>query len=169
MKALLSEYNPAGFRLVADSAIGRNGQPWFVPDFGSGWRWKVMLAVRIGRLGKCIASKFARRYFDAMTLLFVPDCDAPEAPVLLGCMDGAIVCGEWSELADVVSVDGVGAADFGSFGFENFAALVSRCITLKTGDLLAIDLPEVIWHEAVANSRVAALLNGQRALAFNIK
>ncbi|MDE5901251.1 MAG: hypothetical protein K2H33_07855 [Muribaculaceae bacterium] len=169
MKALICDCNPAGFRMVADSAIGRNGQPWFVPDFGSAWRWKVMVAVRIGRLGKCIAPKFARRYFDSMTLLFVPECDAPEASVLLGCMDGAAVCGSWVDITESVRVDSAESVGFHEFGFEALAALVSRCVTLKTGDLLAVDLPDVVWRDALAGCRVNSLLNGTPVLSFNIK
>lgn len=169
MKALLADNNPAGFRMVADSAFGRNGQPWFMPEFGTGWRWRVMLAVRIGRLGKCIAPKFARRYFDAMTLMFVPVCDAPEAPVLLGCMDGAAVCGNWLEISDELTVGDGPAIDFGSLGFEDFAALASNYVTLKTGDVLAIDLPGAQWREAAVNTRVTASLCGRDVLSFNIK
>lgn len=50
-------------RLIADSALNRNRLPVFIPDFArEGWSAEVLPAVRIGRLGKFISARFARRY-----------------------------------------------------------------------------------------------------------
>lgn len=157
--------------MVADSALGRDGQPWFVPDFGSQWRWKVMLAVRVSRLGKSISEKFAMRYVDAMTLLFVPECDDDAAPVLLGCMDGGAVPGQWQPLPDgndIVTVNDA-TISLSTLKLNQFVALTSRHTTLKTGDILALEIPGAENHAALQNSKVNLTLNGKPALTFNIK
>ncbi len=47
---------------IPDSSILRSGQPFFLPDFSTEFRAFPSLAIRIGRLGKGIAEKFAARY-----------------------------------------------------------------------------------------------------------
>lgn len=168
MKALIETDNPAGFRMIADSAFGRNGQPWFVPDFGTEWQWRPMLAFRVSRLGKCVAPKFASRYYDAMTLMFVPRCEAPEADVLLGCMDGGAIVGNWIELTDTIDIDGLGLS-LSNFAIDDFLARVSRHTTLKTGDILALEIPEAAPETASLNRRVEMKLNEKTVLGFNIK
>ena len=81
--------------VLADSAANRNNRPMFVPDFArEGWVVEVLPAVRIGRLGKFIAPRFAHRYIQDILLtafLHQPDGD-PVAP--LACLfDGALTLG----------------------------------------------------------------------------
>ena len=54
--------------IIPDSAIIRDGKPFFVPNFSSRWKYEAMVAFRSMRLGKNIAPKFAHRYYDAFTL-----------------------------------------------------------------------------------------------------
>ena len=82
--------------VLADSAANRNNRPMFVPDFArEGWVVEVLPAVRIGRLGKFIAPRFAPRYIQDILLtafLHQPDGD-PVAP--LACLfDGALTLGD---------------------------------------------------------------------------
>lgn len=168
MKALIEAENPAGFRMIADSAFGRNGQPWFVPDFGSQWRWRLMLAFRVSRLGKCVAPRFAGRYYDALTLMYVPWCDAPEADVLLGCMDGGAVAGNWIALPDTIEINGE-SMSLSDFDIDHFLAKVSQYTTLKTGDILALEIKGSEYQPIEINNRVEASINGETVLGFNIK
>lgn len=48
--------------VVADSAISNSGKPFFIPD-GEKVEAALGMAVRISRLGKSIAPRFARRYY----------------------------------------------------------------------------------------------------------
>lgn len=141
-------------RVLPDSALGRNRQPWFVPDFGDNWRASTAMAVRIGRLGKGVRLKFARRYFDAMTLLWVPETDGVECAVL-DCMDGAAVPGEWLPIPDDADLN----------EFERMLERVTRFCTVKTGDILCI-----LTQDATAlDATVDCELNGNNALHFNVK
>jgi acylpyruvate hydrolase len=51
-----------------DSAILRNNQPFFIPDFANEFHHEVEILVRINRLGKNIAPEFANRYYDEIGL-----------------------------------------------------------------------------------------------------
>lgn len=51
-----------------DSAILKDGKPFFIPDFSNEIHYETELVVRINRLGKNIASRFADRYYDAVTV-----------------------------------------------------------------------------------------------------
>lgn len=53
---------------MPDSSILRTGNPFFVPDFDNEFVAFPSLCLRIGRLGKSIAPRFAYRYFDSWTM-----------------------------------------------------------------------------------------------------
>ena len=55
---------------MADSSVLYTGRPLFIHDFASGFMAAPSIVVRMGRLGKCIAPKFAHRYWDAFTAAF---------------------------------------------------------------------------------------------------
>ena len=52
----------------ADSALLKDGKPFFIPDFMGRIDYETEIVVRISRLGKGIPEKFAHRYYDAVTV-----------------------------------------------------------------------------------------------------
>lgn len=46
----------------------RDGKPFFIPDFSSEIHYETELVVKINRLGKNIAEKFAHRYYEEVTV-----------------------------------------------------------------------------------------------------
>lgn len=152
MKILLRDDN-GHMRTIADSAVARNGQPWFVPDFGENWRWRQALAFRVSKLGKNVSAGFADRYIDAMTLLWVAEADKCPA---LDYMDGAVVCGRWmtvDELPQDIVIDMV---------------TVTEYATIKNGDIFAKILPK----QAVKiepDTHISLTLKNQEVLKFNLK
>ena len=54
--------------LKPDSAILKDGKPFFIPDFSNEVHYETEVVVRICRLGKNIAPRFAHRYYDAVTV-----------------------------------------------------------------------------------------------------
>ena len=54
--------------LKPDSALLKDGKPMFIPDFMGRVDYETELVVRICRLGKTIPQRFARRYYDAVTV-----------------------------------------------------------------------------------------------------
>ena len=54
--------------MKSDSAVLKNGKPFFIPDNMGRIEYETEVVVRICRLGKCIPQKFAHRYYDAYTV-----------------------------------------------------------------------------------------------------
>lgn len=51
-----------------DSALLRNNDPFYIPDFANEFHYECELVFRIHKLGKNIDEKFANRYYDAIGL-----------------------------------------------------------------------------------------------------
>lgn len=97
-------------QLIADSAIGRNNHPVFLPDFitadPGAWVVEVMPAVQIGRLGKFIRPKFATRHISAILLAgwVRPATADSTAPITL-LFDGALTRGVEVPLNEIFPAD----------------------------------------------------------------
>ncbi len=52
----------------ADSSLLKDGKPFFIPDFSSEVHYETEIVVRIDRLGKNIAERFAHRYYSEVTV-----------------------------------------------------------------------------------------------------
>jgi len=63
MKILLLTPEENAVLSIPDSAIVKNGNPFFIPDFDPEFRAYFFLAVKICRLGKSISPRFAHRYY----------------------------------------------------------------------------------------------------------
>lgn len=136
--------------VVPDSAIGRDSQPWFLPDFGLNWRGYEAAAMRVGRLGKGISPKFAERYVDAISTIWVAEADRCPA---LDFMDGRVVTGKWLPIEPTADLQAL----------LPLLVEASRYATLKTGDIIARVRPDSC-HSLTANQRIK-----NDCLAFNIK
>ena len=90
--------------LMADSSVLYSGRPFFVHDFAREFVAAPSIVVRMGRLGKCVASKFAHRYWDALTAGFNVqarhDCDAG-LDALDRAFDGAAIVGDWVPVSSI--------------------------------------------------------------------
>lgn len=51
-----------------DSALLKDNKPFFIPDFSNNIHYELEVVVRINRLGKNIAERFAHRYYDELTV-----------------------------------------------------------------------------------------------------
>lgn len=155
MKTLIFNTDGA-IRVIADSALGRNRQPWFIPEFGENWRWYVAPAVRISRLGKGIRPEFADRYVSERTLIWITEADDNAAS---GFMDGAAVAGDW------VSVGENGLSDTERHAVSS----VSRYCTLKQGDIIVTETERAPRTPLKINDKIQIDFGGKIILEFNIK
>ena len=182
-------------RLVADSAVNRNDRPVFVPDFaaGTGWVVEIMPAIQIGRLGKFISPRFARRYISGVMLAaFLHPADEHEVNILEAVFDGALTAGVlFQDVVEEFAEDGLkieacsrrlrslGEADagaecleadlsWGELHAEDTVALLSRFCTLKSGDLILPASSGVAFPVATDVS-LSARLNGRDALKLRLK
>lgn len=173
--------------LIADSAINRNRHPVFIPDFAAeGWILDILPAIRISRLGKFIAPRFADRYIDALTLcaLLRPRVNdaTPSSP---GFFDCALTIGEFrcynkeeqlsirvesEPLKGAQGETGVSeiAIPAAALQAEELIARASIYCTLKSGDLilpgtLGLTLP------ATFNHSLRATINDLPSLSTRLK
>ncbi|MCM1449290.1 MAG: hypothetical protein NC082_03030 [Clostridiales bacterium] len=89
--------------LLTDSSMSRNHRPLFIPPHHEKWTMTLAPAFRISRLGKCIAPRFAHRYYDAVSLIArLRPADIPSTGLLSSAIDSAFdsatVVGEWIRL-----------------------------------------------------------------------
>ena len=101
MKLLCVEYNDKSdetFVPVGDNALLRNNDDFYLPAFANGEISGVLqLVLRVSKIGKCVAERFASRYYDAVGLgiRFQADALANElkrkdmSPILASAFDSS--------------------------------------------------------------------------------
>ena len=171
-----------------DSSILKNGKPFFLPDFLGRVEYEAEIVVRISNLGKNIPTRFAHRYYDAVTVGI--DFTAREwqrkliaegAPWELSKgFDGAATLGEFvptegldvSNLSFRLDIDGRTVQNSNSskmlFSIDEIINYVSKYCTLRTGDLIFTGTPAGVGAVAIDN-HLQGSLQGQKVLDFYIR
>lgn len=158
----------------ADSAMGRDVMPLFVPD--GHWYGRLALAYRIGRLGKNISPKFATRYLEGVgpVVLMLPGtCEKPEIIMPYHViMDSAVTTGQFEAFEDKpldICVNGECQYAIASHQPAIDALVeITRWATVKTGDLIVPPQP-VVDIELEPNSYITASVNSQELLKVKVK
>ena len=173
-----------------DSAILKDGKPFFVPDFSHEVHYETEVVVRICRLGKNIAPRFAHRYYDAVTVgidftardLQRKFREAGNPWELCKGFDNSAAIGTFISLeqagGDVqnldvhLDIDGCevqrgNTADM-LFKIDDIIAYVSRFMTLKIGDLLFTGTPAGVGPVSVGQ-HLQGYLGGEKLLDFHIR
>ncbi|MCM1109778.1 MAG: hypothetical protein NC336_01070 [Clostridium sp.] len=168
--------DPPSLTIIPDSALVINNNPLFVPNFAGRWTARFYVAFRICRLGKAMPRKFARRYYDGVTVALraVPvGMPEPECDGLLGAFDNCVVPGQWLEIpADGHLEIGCAATVISASGeltmIDEALEIIGRYMTLRMGDIVMLGaLPLEIPLEI--NQTYSATINGQAALAARTK
>ena len=173
----------------ADSALLKDGKPFFVPDFMGRIDYETELVVRVCRLGKGIAERFANRYYDAVTVGI--DFTARDMQQRLRAdglpwnvckgFDGSAVVGEWVEkdlLRDIHTLTFRGevnghvvqqacAADM-IFGIDRLVSYISTFFTLKTGDIIFTGTPAGVGPVAVGD-HITGFVEERKVLDFCVR
>lgn len=176
--------------LKPDSAILKDGKPFFIPDFSTEVHYEAEVVVRICRLGKHIAPRFARRYYDAVTVGIdftardlqhrFRECGNPWE--LCKGFDNSAAIGTFLPLeqagGDVQALDFRLTVDdrevqHGNtrdmlFRVDDIIAYVSRFMTLKIGDLLFTGTPAGVGPVSIGQ-RLQGYLGEEKVLDFNIR
>ena len=152
------------------------GRPVFVPDMGSGWQGQPVVALRIGRLGRDIAPKFASRYVDAVTValwLRLPAEDASLSAGLLDGLDASLAAGTWIPAGELPQTPLAVSTPCSEISvdlqaeIESAVPAVSRYMTLKMGDVILAG-PAGRPVELTAGARINASLAGREVLSVKI-
>lgn len=172
-----------------DSAILKDGKPFFIPEFSERVDYETELVVRICRLGKHIAPRFAHRYYDAVTVGIdftardlQNDFRAKGLPwELCKGFDDSAVLGNFvpteklpviQDLHFHLDIDGQTVqrghtADM-LFKVDEIIAYVSQFCTLKIGDLLFTGTPVGVGPVSVGQ-HLQGYLEGEKLLDFHVR
>ena len=172
-----------------DSALVRDGKPFFLPDFSTRIEYELSVVVRVDRLGKCISPKFAHRYYQEVTVgIDWTARDLQEQLQQQGwswelskCFDNSAALGEFVPLAEVggdiqhlpfrLDIDGqtVLQGDTAQMNHrvDDTLAYISRFMTLKMGDLLYTGSPSA--GSATIGQHLEGYLAGRKLLDFHVR
>ena len=67
MKRTFENEEPVLF-MKPDTALLKDGKPFMLPDFSKEMHYETEIVVKVNRLGKNIAERFAHRYYDEITV-----------------------------------------------------------------------------------------------------
>ena len=189
MNRVLLPKEPVLF-MKPDTVLLKDGKPFFLPPFSERIECETELVVRISRLGKNIAPRFAHRYYDAVTVGI--DFTARDLQARLRAegspweiskgFDGSAVVGDFipvdeaaGNLQDLhfsLRIDGKEVqrghtADM-IFPVDEMIAYISRFYTLRMGDLLFTGTPEGVGPVAIGN-RLQGYLGERQLLDFHVR
>jgi acylpyruvate hydrolase len=175
--------------LKPDSSILKNNKPFFLPGFSSMIQYEVEVVIRISKLGKCISSKFAHRYYDELTLgIDITARDIQNRNSAAGLpwelskgFDGAAPLGRFIPASSIADMTNIGfrleinekivqlgnTADM-IFSINEIVSYVSEFFTLKTGDLIFTGTPSGVGT-LKKNDNLVAYLGEEMLLDMMIK
>ena len=172
-----------------DSALLKDGKPFFIPDFSDEVHYETELVVRISRLGKNIAPRFAYRYYDAVTVgidftardLQRKFREAGNPWELCKAFDSSAAIGKFVPMEQIgniqylnfrLTIDGQevqhGCTADMLFQIDDIIAYVSRFVTLKIGDLLFTGTPAGVGP-VVPGQHLQGFLEEEKLLDFFVR
>lgn len=173
-----------------DTAMLKDGKPFFLPDFSKQVEYETEIVVRICRLGKTIAPQFAHRYYDAVTVGI--DFTARDLQKrfreqgypweLSKVFDNAATIGRFVSLAETgkevqdlhfhLDIDGKTVQEGHTadmiFKVDEIVSYVSRFMTLKMGDLIFTGTPAGVGPVSIGQ-HLQGYLDEDKLLDFYIR
>ncbi len=179
------------FFIKPDTALLRNNDPFYIPDWSEQVDYECEVVVKINRVVKCIDQKFASRCYDEVGLGIdftardvqrnaiangLPwelckgfDHSAAISPRFLSVGE---LGGDVQNLHFEMQLNGerrqVGFTREMLFSVDEIIAYVSRFITLKIGDLIFTGTPVGVGAVS-SGDRLIATLEGEELLNFDIR
>ena len=177
MKIIGFIYHDGGAQMVlkGDSCLLNGRKPFFTPEGASEIGVTPCIILRVSRLGKEIAPKFAERYYDAVApgADFIDLGKAREAQETgrpwteALAFDYSLAIGEWMENDEMSRAQALNDGMM-LLSPEEAIAAVSKVMTIRQGDLIyiqAMQAPRLVQKEEIL--RVA--VNGEEKLYCKIK
>jgi 2-keto-4-pentenoate hydratase/2-oxohepta-3-ene-1,7-dioic acid hydratase in catechol pathway len=175
--------------LKPDSALLKNNKPFFLPNFSENIHYEAEVVIKISRLGKSIAAKYAHRYYKEVTIgIDITARDIQDRQITAGLpwdltkgFDGAAPVGTFIPLSEAGQIDNIdfflkindkivqkGNTSDLIFGVDKIIEYVSKFYTLKTGDLIFTGTPSGVG-KLNRNDNLVAYIGKQAVLDFVIK
>ena len=172
-----------------DTAALKNNKPFYIPDFSSEVHYETELIIKISRLGKNIAPKFAYRYYEEIGLGV--DFTARDIQRKLKsegkpweickAFDNSAVIGSFlpkEEFADIQCIDfhlniygnpvqHGNTADM-IFPVDEIIAYISRYFTLKIGDILFTGTPVGVGKVNIGD-HLEGFIQDKKMFDFKVK
>ena len=188
MKLICIRHTTGGeeaFYLRPDTALLRNNQPFYYPDFTNELCGELALVFHVCRLGRSISSRFANRYLDAVGLaLLLTAADIRRRCIEQALPRDAAVCFDYSAALspEFISLNNLPAWNYElkvdnaeipllSFDFTSTTSIVipkiSQFLTLKIGDYIFIPVSSEFLLQR--RQTVAASLSGRELLHVDVR
>ena len=175
--------------MKSDSSLLKDGKPFFIPDFSSEIHYETELVIKVDRLGKNIAERFAHRYYHEVTVgidFTARDWQrrlrAQGLPWELSkSFDNSAAIGTFIPLAEAGNVNDLSfRLDLNGetvqeghtwemlFSVDRIIAYVSRFFTLKIGDLIYTGTPAGVGPVHIGY-RLEGYLGDRKLLDFHVR
>ncbi|MEJ8755891.1 fumarylacetoacetate hydrolase family protein [Pontibacter sp. H259] len=172
-----------------DTAILRNNEPFYYPEYSNDIHHEVELILRICREGKNIEKKFAHKYYDAIGLGIdftardlQSKAKAKGLPwTLAKGFNGSAPISEFIPLSQFPDLKNIkfkldvngetkqkGNSQLMMNNFDDIIAYISRFITLKTGDIIFTGTPEGVGPVKIGD-RLEGYVEDRKLLDFEVK
>lgn len=172
-----------------DTALLKNGAPFYYPDFTKDIHHEIELVLRISKTGKNIQEKFASKYYDAIGIGI--DFTARDLQnkakekglpwALAKGFDGSAPVSEFIEKNQLgnlnqikfsLTIDGEvkqsGDTSLMLFSFDYIISYLSTFFTLRQGDLIFTGTPSGVGPIKIGN-KLAGYIGDHKLLACEIK
>lgn len=188
MKRTFESKEPVLF-MKPDTALLKDGNPFFLPDFSEEIHYETELVVKINRLGKNIGESFAHRYYDEITLgIDFTARDLQRKQKELGLpweiaksFDHSAAIGTFISIKEVADVQNLnfhldinnktvqqGNTKEMIYPVDKIISYISKFFTLKIGDLIFTGTPAGIGPVAM-DDHLQGYLEDQKLLDFRVK
>ncbi len=173
-----------------DSALLRNNDPFYIPDWSKELHHEIELVIKITRLGKNIEKRFAHRYFDEIGLGIdftardvqnkLREKGLPwekskafdQSAVISSAFIDKTVFPEQESIHFSLNINGTpvqkGKSDLMIFDFEEIISHVSKYFTLKIGDLIYTGTPAGVGPVKISD-HLEGFLEDKKLLDFYVK
>ncbi len=177
------------FFLKPDTAIIKDNQPFYYPDFSKDIHHEVELVIKINKPGKNIDKKFAKKYYDEIGI----GIDFTARDLQAKCkekglpwekakaFDGSAPIGRFIDKKKIEDINNInfslsvngnivqeGSTKDLLFTFDEVISYVSNFFTLKTGDLIYTGTPKGVGPVKIGD-KLEAYIENENLLAFEIK
>ncbi|MFA6766898.1 MAG: fumarylacetoacetate hydrolase family protein [Parabacteroides sp.] len=175
--------------MKSDSSLLKDGKPFFIPDFSSEVHYETEIVIRIDRLGKNIAERFAHRYYNEVTVgidftardlqkklrakgLPWEISKAFDNSAAIGTFISLEPFGGTEHLCFHLEINGetvqAGNTEDMLFSVDKIIAYASRFFTLKTGDLIYTGTPAGVGPVKI-DDHLKGYIGAQKLLDFYVR
>ena len=177
------------FFLKPETSLLLKNRPFFLPDFSNDIQYELELVVRINKVGKCIATRFAHTYYNEIGLGIdftardlQKQCREKGEPwEIAKGFDNSAVVSSFVPLSDYAFIQDLnfhlllndkkvqqGNTSNMLFKVDEIICYISQFMTLKIGDLIFTGTPSGVGKVSI-NDHLEAYLEDKKLLDFYVR